>query len=64
MAITPRCDICDQELQDYGAILLSPPVNGKVDKFHICTLCYAPIRQQIKKSGQTEAKITTDNPKR
>lgn len=63
MAINPLCDICGQELHDYGAILLSPPVNGKVDKFHICTSCYASIRQNIQPISQIEAKITTDKPK-
>ena len=44
MAIKPKCDKCQNELQDYGAILLSPPdKNRKVIKYHLCKLCYKEI---------------------
>lgn len=48
MAITPTCDKCNNELRDYGAILLSPPSEvATVDKFHICPDCYKEILKLI-----------------
>ncbi len=39
--IKPICYVCDIELMDYGAILLSPPDKySKVVKKHICKNCY------------------------
>jgi hypothetical protein len=44
MSIKPKCDKCQEELGDYGAILLSPPTNDrKVTKYHLCKLCYKEI---------------------
>ncbi len=41
MTIKPFCDKCKKELEDFGAILLSPPdENDKVRKFHLCKSCY------------------------
>lgn len=49
MTIKPICAICDKELEEFGAILLSPPdKSGKVEKFHICRECYGEIRCMIK----------------
>ena len=49
MAIKPTCDICKEELTDFGAILLSPPdKKGNVKKFHICKICYKDIKKLIK----------------
>jgi hypothetical protein len=49
MAIKPVCDKCKKELNDFGAILLSPPDSfNKVEKFHICKGCYAEIIKEIK----------------
>ena len=46
--IKPKCDVCSLELQDFGAILLSPPdISGKVDKYHICKDCYKKIKKKI-----------------
>src|SRR5690242_12451274 len=39
MAIAPRCDVvtCGRELEEFGALLLSPPDNqGFVKKYHLC----------------------------
>ncbi len=49
MAITPKCSKCKKELIEYGAILLSPPDNNKVEKFHICKECYQKLLDEIKK---------------
>ncbi len=39
--IKPKCCICNKELMDYGAILLSPPdKSNKITKKHICKSCY------------------------
>lgn len=44
MAIKPKCDKCKKELEDYGAILLSPPDDEeKVKKYHLCKECYKKI---------------------
>jgi len=41
MSISPKCDKCKMELQEFGAILLSPPdQENKVRKFHLCKSCY------------------------
>lgn len=44
MSISPICDICHEQLLDYGAIVLSPPEggcgSGFVYKFHVCQNCY------------------------
>lgn len=50
MVINPICDKCKIELEDYGAILLSPPdENNKVTKFHICKECYKTFELKEKK---------------
>lgn len=39
--IAPKCEMCGQELQEFGAILLSPPNrDNMVVKEHICVKCY------------------------
>jgi len=44
MAIKPICNKCGGELDDFGAILLSPPdKNNSVKKFHLCKFCYQEI---------------------
>ena len=49
MAIKPTCDVCKKELKDFGGILLSPPgIRSMVKKFHICKLCYAKIKKDLK----------------
>lgn len=48
MPIQPKCDKCNNELQEFGAILLSPPrEDGTVKKFHLCRDCYDLILEQI-----------------
>jgi len=50
MAIKPQCDRCNDELREYGAILLSPPSSDStVEKFHICPDCYKEILKLIGK---------------
>lgn len=41
--ISPVCDFCRKELEDFGGILFSPPENGLVRKLHLCRGCYAEI---------------------
>ena len=44
MSIKPICDGCKKELNEFGAILLSPPnKNNEVKKFHLCKDCYKKI---------------------
>lgn len=42
--INPICDYCKNELEDFGAILLSPPNKLIVKKFHVCLTCYEKIK--------------------
>jgi uncharacterized protein with PIN domain len=49
MAIKPLCDKCKKELEDFGALLFSPPdKEGNVKKFHICKECYHKIEEDLK----------------
>jgi len=49
MAINPRCDMCGNELKEFGAIVLSPPdEQSRVDKFHVCVYCYAGLAAKMK----------------
>lgn len=51
MAIKPVCDKCNKELDDFGAILLSPPdPENKVKKLHICKNCYKEIINSFNES--------------
>ena len=48
--IDPKCNMCGEELNEYGAILLSPLDNeNRVVKFHICKNCYNKLAEQINK---------------
>lgn len=59
------CYLCGKELEEQGALILSPPYNedettmyvGKVDKYHVCRKCwimYNAVLERLKewkKSG-------------
>lgn len=48
MAIKPVCDKCQKELEDFGAILLSPPdKNNNIRKYHLCENCYIEITKSF-----------------
>lgn len=48
MAIRPTCDKCNEELKEFGGILLSPPNReGKVRKFHLCVACYTDLVKEF-----------------
>lgn len=48
MTIEIKCYLCGDELEEQGALILSPPFTeeettmyvGKVDKYHICKRCW------------------------
>lgn len=49
MSISPKCANCGKELDDFGAILLSPPDNeNNVQKLHLCKGCYQKIALELK----------------
>lgn len=49
MAIKPICNLCGNELEEFGAILLGHPDEcNKVEKFHLCRKCYEEIRCMIR----------------
>lgn len=43
--INPKCDGCHKELDKFGALLFSPPVNNIVIKNHLCEECFQKIIQ-------------------
>jgi len=46
--ICPKCCRCKKELDDYGAILLSPPDHeDKCDKYHICKVCFMLVWEKL-----------------
>jgi len=48
MAINPKCAKCKKELNEFGAILLSPPdETEKVEKFHLCKECYEKLIRSL-----------------
>ena len=48
MTIKPICDKCKQELEDFGALLFSPPNSeNNVKKFHLCKNCYEETRKDL-----------------
>ena len=49
MGIEPICIFCKKELNDFGAILISPPNEfDKVrDKIHVCQKCYIKMSELI-----------------
>lgn len=47
MAINPICDVCKKVLDDFGALLFSPPDSkSTVRKYHVCQDCYQNICEQ------------------
>ena len=46
--IKPICDFCKQELNDFGAILFSPPKEHDVKKYHVCVNCYNEMIKGVK----------------
>lgn len=49
MSIKPVCDKCKKELEEFGAVLFSPPdKENNVKKFHLCKECYQKIISQFK----------------
>jgi hypothetical protein len=48
MTINPTCDKCKKELDDFGALLFSPPDReSNVKKFHLCKDCYNSLVQKL-----------------
>ena len=53
MVIKPFCKLCKRELEDFGAILLSPPDSfDKVEKSHICKKCYLELTKEFNKKDK------------
>jgi len=54
MSIKPICNCCGEELDDFGAIILSPPYHSvycsddeHVYKWHICQKCYDKLESEF-----------------
>ena len=48
MSIKPKCNKCNKELTEFGAILFSPPnESSEVKKFHICVECYNELIKEF-----------------
>jgi hypothetical protein len=45
-----KCDLCDQELQEPGALIFSPPTNEVwlVEKYHVCADCWPTVAALLK----------------
>lgn len=58
MSINPKCDVCSEELDEFGGILLSPPGNDrKVSKYHICKKCFVDIENKLAKLDEVVDKL-------
>ena len=50
-----KCYRCDEELEEMGGLLISPPELGKigmhhfVEKIHLCTKCYGFVVQFLQR---------------
>jgi hypothetical protein len=43
------CSVCNQELNEPGALIFSPPdKDGKTKKDHVCVGCYKIIKEQFR----------------
>jgi hypothetical protein len=51
MSIRPECNKCLQELEEPGAIILSPPDGALVQKFHLCATCYGKLVEWLEERG-------------
>lgn len=40
--IAVACAECGCELDEPGALMFGPPVDGRVEKFHVCVACWRP----------------------
>lgn len=48
MPIYVKCDRCMKDMNEPSALAFSPPsADGKVEKFHICRVCWESTRQWI-----------------
>ena len=48
MTINPICDKCKNELDEFGAILFSPPnPESMVKKFHLCKNCFEELAAEL-----------------
>jgi hypothetical protein len=52
--IAPTCDKCGVELQEFGAIVLSPPATSadgscgrEVEKYHLCPGCWREFKRGL-----------------
>jgi hypothetical protein len=45
-----RCDVCQRELQEPGALVFSPPTTDAwiVEKYHVCKNCWPTILGLLK----------------
>jgi hypothetical protein len=45
-----RCDICQRDLQQPGALVFSPPTSEPwlVEKYHVCASCWPEIEKLLK----------------
>ena len=71
MSLNIRCFVCDNWLEEPGALLFTPPDEGSVNnmgvsgvrKLHICKTCYEKIYKKLEEGWLAEAmnESTTDN---
>lgn len=52
MGIKPTCDMCGEELGEFGGLAFSPPLSlekNLVMKYHLCRGCFEKVIQFIRK---------------
>ena len=58
--ISPNCDRCNRELQDFGALAFSPPetqpdgsCGREVEKYHLCADCWQELKRWLEQPKQS-----------
>jgi len=52
MPIAPNCHMCGQQLQDFGALVFSPPDHYEdCHKYHVCRICWDEVQKALDGNG-------------
>jgi len=50
MSISPVCNMCGKKLNEFGALVFSPPTKSNVvKKYHICKSCFNKLEKTLQK---------------
>jgi len=42
-----KCYKCGKDLEEPGALIFSPPKDNRVDKIHLCIICWRDLRDWL-----------------